>query len=65
MRLRNIQGEKSHLVAYLRLCAFCAFCALAWLCLCAFYDFTVNVVMVINIAIHKAFISHDLLLKET
>ena len=29
------------------------------------HDFTVNVVMVINIAIHKAFISHDLLLKET
>ena len=39
MRLRNIQGEKSHLVAYLRLCAFCAFCALAWLFLCAFYAF--------------------------
>ena len=27
------------------------------------YDFAVNVVMVINIAIHKAFISHDLVNK--
>ena len=27
MRMKNIKGEKSHLFAYLRFCAFVAFCA--------------------------------------
>ena len=33
MRIKNIEGEKSHLFAYLRFCDF------AWLGLCAFVAF--------------------------